>query len=108
MSLERAMGHVRGQDWAPSEVQVANMSGIKSPKTQISFWGPGSHLGGILQPLEAEGRLIEGWGAEPPGISLVFPYFGPLMAQGQIGRNGSKAPRTPTFKLQWAQIGNGT
>ena len=36
------------------------------------FWGPGTHLEGILRPMEAEGRLIGGPGAEPPGISPVL------------------------------------
>ena len=36
-------------------------------QAQASFWGPGTQVGGSVRPLEAEGRLNVGLGAEPPG-----------------------------------------
>ena len=38
--------------------------------------GPWDQVGGSVRPLEAEGRLFGGPGAEPPGISHMLPYFG--------------------------------
>ena len=36
------------------------------------FGGPGTQVGGSVRPLEAEGRLFGGPGAEPPGISPIL------------------------------------
>ena len=56
-----------------SLVQVGPCQGSISLWNQKStipkqFWGAGTSLGRILLPMEAEGRLIGGLGAEPPGI----------------------------------------
>ena len=46
-----------------------------TPQSQTRFWGPGTQVGGSVRPLEAEGRLFGGPGAEPPGISPILAYF---------------------------------
>ena len=72
------VGHFRGPGWSPSEVQVGNMSGIESPQAQTSFGGPGTHLGGILRPMEAEGRLNAG--LSEGGALRNFIYVLPIWA----------------------------
>ena len=44
------------------------------------FLGPWDPFGGILRPMEAEGRLIGGLGAKPPGIWGPYgPIWGPWL-----------------------------
>ena len=53
--------------------------------------GPWDQVGGSVRPLEAEGRLFGGPGAEPPGISPILAYVG-LLCASTYGRGSSTQP----------------
>ena len=82
MQDARTMIHVPGPGWAMSGVIKGPCpSGIKSPQAQTSCWGPGTHLEGILQPMEAEGRLIGlSVGAAPSNLGPIWTLLGTLAA----------------------------
>ena len=74
-----AMGHVRGPGWAR---QRSRLGPIRCPgwkyvwnqksRSPDQFWGPCDPFGGDLAAMEAEGRLIGGLEAEPPGKKTIF------------------------------------